>query len=86
MADTLQIVTGATPEAVAYALFIGIAVKEDKIVYAGSFPVAKADATWVLDTYKKCLQAVRENGAAKEEIHADRGGSGKKRKTEARAG
>ena len=41
---------------------------------------------FVLDTYKKCPQAVRENGAAKEEIHADRGGSGKTRKTEARAG
>ncbi len=31
MADSAQIVTGATPEAVAYALLISIATKEDKV-------------------------------------------------------
>jgi hypothetical protein len=58
MTDSSQIVTGATPEAVAYALLIGIATKEDKVHYGAGFPVAKADAQWILDTYKRCLQAV----------------------------
>ena len=66
MTDTSQIVTGATPEAVAYALFIGIAAEEGKLDYAaGSFPIAKADATWVVGTYRKCLQAVRGSGKEK---------------------
>ena len=65
MADTSQIVTGGTPEAVAYALLIGIAAKEEKVSDAGGTPVAKADAQWVLDTYKRCLQAVRGTTAQK---------------------
>jgi hypothetical protein len=63
MKDSSQIVTGATPEAVAYALLIGIATKEGKVDYGAGFPVAKADAQWILDTYKRCLQAV--TGTAK---------------------
>jgi hypothetical protein len=65
MTDTSQIVTGAAPEAVAYALFIGIAAEEGKLDYAASFPIAKADATWVVGTYRKCLQAVRGNAKEK---------------------
>lgn len=56
MAD--QIVSGDSPEAVAYALFLSIALQEDKLQSWGSLTIPKADEKWVLDTYAKCLKAV----------------------------
>ena len=56
MAD--QIVSGDSIQAVAYALLLGIANKEGKTDYIQGVPVVNAGEAWVLDTYKKCLQAV----------------------------
>ena len=57
MADVRQLVTGDTPEAVAYALLCGIAEAEGKRV-DGAF-VIKAERKWLLDTYAECLEAVK---------------------------
>ena len=54
-----QIVTGDSKEAIAYALLLGIAENEGKTYPISSgIPVVKADATWVLETYRKCLRVV----------------------------
>jgi hypothetical protein len=53
------IVTGDSREAVAYALFLGIAREEKKNIYfAGGTPTVQADAGWALTTYLRCLKTV----------------------------
>lgn len=53
------VVTGDSREAVAYALFLGIAREEKKNIYfAGGTSVVQADANWVTSTYLRCWKAV----------------------------
>lgn len=59
MADQPNItVSGDSKEAIAYALFLGIARHEKKNIYFASGSVVEADAAWVLTTYRKCLLTV----------------------------
>jgi hypothetical protein len=52
------IVTGDSREAVAYALFLGIAREEQKnIHFLGGTPTVQADANWVIQTYFRCWKA-----------------------------
>jgi hypothetical protein len=48
-------VTGDSPEAVALALFAGIAAANGKL----SGGIVKADKSWVLSTYYECLTVVK---------------------------
>ena len=59
MSDSSRIVSGDSPEAVAYALLIGIASAEDKVTSWADFPVPQADKEWVLVTYVDCLRAAK---------------------------
>lgn len=56
MADVREIVTGDSPEAVAYALLFGIGKAEGKATNQGTLV---ADRKWMLDTYAECLSAVK---------------------------
>jgi hypothetical protein len=58
MADYQSVVTGDSKEAVAYALLLGIAEQENKTYTSMGTVLVKADATWVLRTYSKCLRVV----------------------------
>jgi hypothetical protein len=59
MADAPNlVVAGDSREAVAYALFLGIARHEKKNIYFQSVPTVEADADWVLSTYHRCLITV----------------------------
>jgi hypothetical protein len=57
MADS-PVVSGDSKEAVAYALLIGIANKQNKLASMSGTPIASADEQWVLETYAKCLSVV----------------------------
>lgn len=58
MADNSHLVNGDSREAVAYALFLGIAGHEKKSIYYHGAPTVQADADWVLEMYSRCLKAV----------------------------
>jgi hypothetical protein len=53
-----QLIHGDSKEAIAYALLVGIAQKQGKLHGASGAAIVSADEQWVLDTYKKCRQAV----------------------------
>ena len=57
MADQIPVVQGDTPQAVAYALLLGIAHHEKKLNGGLGTPFASADKAWVLSTYRDCLRA-----------------------------
>lgn len=51
----MAVITGDSPQAVAYALLEVIAAKEGKRL---DDPTMGADRAWVLKTYEECLAAV----------------------------
>lgn len=59
-------IQGDSPEAVAYALLLGIALSENKTAVGGVIP--SADKKWLLRTYAHCLEAVRNSGSIEGEI------------------
>jgi len=63
MADVNHIVAGDSPEAVAYALFLGIARHEKKTIHYQQVPIVQESADWVLQTYLRCLKTVRGDPA-----------------------
>lgn len=54
MSDSTPIVSGASREAVAYALLMGIAQSQGKAYMTGNTPIANADLKWVEEHYLKC--------------------------------
>ena len=58
MADNTGVVSGDSPQAVAFALLCAIAFKEEKASTYGSI---HADKEWILSTYRECLsETMRE--------------------------
>lgn len=59
MADNPLMSSGST-EAVAYALFLGIAQNDGKTIQdIGGVPVVDADAAYILPAYSRCLRTVK---------------------------
>ena len=53
-----HVIIGDSKEAVAYALFLGIAKHEKKNIYYQQVPVVQESADWVLPLYLRCLKTV----------------------------